>query len=129
MSLNHDDVTGIHQLYAAYCLAVDDGDGKAFSACFTPEGSLDPGGNPIVGADALTSFADGVPTSVPGIRHVVTNIHVEGDGDEAQGRAYLAVYTATGATTNLMLTGQYRDRLRRIDGAWLFAERRMTADA
>ena len=129
MSLSNDDVTEIQQLYAAYCLAVDDGDGQAFSACFTADGSLDPGANPIIGTDNLTTFADGVPTSVPGIRHIVTNLHIGGDGDHATGRSYLAVYTTTGGTAKLLLTGRYNDTLRRDHGTWLFAERHMTPDA
>ena len=40
MALSGDDVTMIQQLYAAYCLAIDDADGDAFSACFTADGSL-----------------------------------------------------------------------------------------
>jgi uncharacterized protein (TIGR02246 family) len=127
MALSTHDITAIRQLYSAYCLAVDDGDGEAFSACFTADGSLDAGGQLLSGADQLGRFADQVPISRPGIRHVVTNVHVEGDGDEAQGRAYLIAY-ATGEAAKLLITGQYRDAFRRVDGTWLFAERHFTPD-
>ena len=129
MSLATEDLVQIQQLYAAYCHAVDDGDGKAFCACFTSDGVLDAGGEPIAGAEALAAFAAGVPAGVPGIRHVVTNIAIEGDGDEAEGRAYLTAYMATsGAPTQFLITGRYRDQLRRAQGSWLFSARTFRAD-
>jgi uncharacterized protein (TIGR02246 family) len=129
MTLSNADVTEMHQLYAAYCLAVDDGDGKAFSSCFTEDGSVDTGGPSISGTDQLESFAEGVPASVPGIRHVVSNVHVVGDGDDAQGRAYVIAYSAAGGKASLLITGRYRDSLRRVDGTWLFAKRHFTPDS
>jgi ketosteroid isomerase-like protein len=129
MSLAPEDLAQIQQLYAAYCHAVDDGDGKAFSACFTSDGVLDAGGPPVTGADGLAGFAAGVPGAVPGIRHVASNLLVDGQGDEAEGRAYLTAYTATaGAPAQPLVTGRYHDRLRRVDGRWLFSERIFRAD-
>jgi len=49
-------------------------------------------------------------------------IYVVGNGDEAEGRAYLLAYHG-GATTELLASGRYRDRLRRVEGNWRFAER------
>ncbi len=126
MALSADDVTMIQQLYAAYCLAIDDADGDAFSACFTPDGSLGgAGGDPLVGPAALSRFAE---RARPGLRHVVTNVHVEGEGDYAEGRAYLVAYSAIGGVTSLLSTGRYRDELVRTAGQWKFAARRFTPD-
>jgi hypothetical protein len=127
MALSTDDLVAIQQLYAAYCHAIDDVDGKAFSACFTPGGSLNgAAGDAIAGTEALTTFAEGM---VPGIRHVVANVHVEGEADDARGRAYVIVYARAGGATTLLTTGRYRDELERIDGTWLFASRYFTADS
>jgi hypothetical protein len=127
MALSTDDLVAIQQQYAAYCLAVDDGDGKAFSACFTPDGSLDTaGGAPIAGTEALASFAAGL---APGMRHVVANVHLEGDGGEARGRAYVIVYNVAAGPATLLVTGRYRDELQLQDGKWLFTVRHFTADS
>jgi uncharacterized protein (TIGR02246 family) len=126
MALGADDVTMIQQLYAAYCLAIDDGDGGAFSACFTPDGSLGGGGgDPLVGPVALSRFVERVRA---GVRHVATNVHVEGEGDSAQGRAYLAAYSTSGGVTSLLSTGRYRDELVRNAGKWRFSARHFTPD-
>lgn len=129
MPLTADDLAQIHQLYGTYCHSVDEGDGKAFSACFTTDGVLDAGGPPVKGAEALAGFADSIPSAVPGIRHLVGNIVVSGQGDEAEGRAYLTAYSSAGGATQVLTTGRYRDRLRRQDGRWLFSERVFAVDA
>ena len=127
MALATQDIVEITQLYAAYNLAVDDGDGEAFAGCFVPDGRFEPGGDPIVGGPALAAFARSVPAAVPGIRHVGSNVKVDGDGDTASGRSYLTVVIA-GAQPSIMMTGRYRDTLRRDGGAWKFAERIFETD-
>jgi hypothetical protein len=62
------------------------------------------------------------------MRHLVTNVHADGDGDRARGRGYLVAYTATGGSTSLLSTGGYRDDLQRVGGRWLFAARQFTPD-
>ena len=128
MPLGGDDLAQIHRLYATYNHAIDDGDGDRFAACFTPDAELFPGGGePFVGTDAIAAFAKGVPGSFPGIRHTITNIVVDGDGDTADGAAYLVVIIA-GAEPKLMMTGRYNDSLRRVTGTWLFSRRDFTPD-
>jgi len=129
MPLGADDITAIHQLYSAYCLAADDGDGAAYSSCFTPDGSVGGMGRPVSGHERLAKLGAGFSVTTPGVRHVVVNVHADGDGDEAQGRAYLIAYAAGAGGSKLLTTGRYRDRLRRIDGRWLFAERLFTPDS
>jgi uncharacterized protein (TIGR02246 family) len=129
MSLSADDIAEITQLYGRYAHAVDAGDGKAFAACFTPEGALRLGdGEPLAGHDAIAEFASSMPTMVPGIRHSVSNIVLDGNGEEATGAAYLLVYLS-GSETTIITTGRYRDELRRDDGSWAFASRVFLADA
>jgi uncharacterized protein (TIGR02246 family) len=127
--LRTDDIIEITQLYARYAHAVDDGDGKAFAHCFVADGALNVGhGEPITGRETLEGFASALPSQLPGIRHVVTNILLDGDGDEATGAAYLTVYVG-GAQPKLVMTGRYRDQLRRDGGSWAFVRRDLTPDA
>jgi uncharacterized protein (TIGR02246 family) len=129
MSLTADDITEITQLYSRYAHAVDCGDGKAFADCFTPDGWLRLGdGDPLAGHEAIAEFATSVPTLVPGIRHSVSNIVLEGDGNAATGEAYLLVY-ASGGEAKIISTGRYRDELRREGGSWVFTYRHFVPDA
>ena len=127
MALAAQDIVEITQLYAAYNVAVDDGDGDAFAGCFVADGSLVADGNPITGTHALADFARSVPTGVPGIRHLGANVSVAGDGADASGRSYLTVVIA-GAQPMVLMTGRYRDTLRREEGGWRFVRRDFQAD-
>jgi hypothetical protein len=124
MGLQAEDVVAIEQLYAKYCIARDDGDGQAFAGCFAPGGYFEMSGDAIAGS-ALVQFGDDPPA---GIRHVATNVYVEGDGDEARGRSYLVAYRRSGDATTVLFTGRSHDILRRLEGRWLFAERHFAAD-
>ena len=52
---------------------------------------------------------------------------VSGEGDEATGRCYLTVLIA-GAQPQLLMTGRYRDTLRRSADGWRFVRRDFDAD-
>jgi uncharacterized protein (TIGR02246 family) len=129
MPLEASDVLAIQQLYAAYNIAADRGDGKAFAGCFAPDGAFD-----IVGMmrmdtfDALAEFAQSIPANAPGSRHVAANILVEGDADLANGMAYFMLLDTRSSPVAVTMTGQYEDRLVRTEDGWRFAERRFTAD-
>jgi uncharacterized protein (TIGR02246 family) len=119
------DVVAIQQLYAGFCNTLDDGEADAFAECFTTDASFGGVGTPVQGHDALRKFA--VDMVGKNVRHVATGVYVEGDGDEAMGRAYLVAYRGS-RPAKLLATGRYRDRIRRVDGSWRFAERVFTPD-
>ena len=125
MPLETGDIVAIQQLYAGFCNTLDDGEADAFAECFTAEASFGGVGTPVRGHDALRKFA--VDMVGKNVRHVATGIYVEGDGDEAVGRAYLVAYRGT-RPAKLLATGRYRDRMRRVDGSWRFTERVFTPD-
>ena len=125
MPLEVDDIVAIQQLYAGFCNTLDDGEADAFAECFTADASFGGVGTPVRGHDALRKFA--VDMVGKNVRHVATGIYVEGDGDEAVGRAYLVAYRGT-RPAKLLATGRYRDRMRRVDGSWRFTERVFTPD-
>ncbi len=127
VALAPSDIVEIHQLYAAYNHAVDDGDGKAFAACFVPDGRLG-GDMDVSGGEALLAFAQGVPMAIPGIRHNSSNILVSGDGDGASGKAYLTVIVSKDGQSTVLMTGKYVDSLRRAPEGWRFVERSFTGD-
>jgi hypothetical protein len=129
VALAPSDIIEIHQLYAAYNHAVDDGDGEAFAACFVPDGRLG-GAVDISGGEALTAFARAVPVARPGIRHNASNILLAPgeDADAASGKAYLTVVVSKDGESTVSTTGKYVDTLRRTPEGWRFVERLFTGD-
>lgn len=68
---------------------------------------------------------------VPGIRHLISNVSIDGHGDRATSKVYLQAYVTAGgaAETKLIISGIYADELRRDDGVWRFVHRTMTPDS
>ncbi|MFN8026570.1 MAG: nuclear transport factor 2 family protein [Acidimicrobiia bacterium] len=131
MSLPVEDVLAIQKLLADYNHAIDSGDADAFAGAFVEDGTLDVGHGVTEGRAALKEFAGALPSMVPGIRHLISNISIEGSGDRASTKVYLQAYVTAGgaAETKLIISGIYRDDLRREDGEWRFVSRTMTPDA
>ena len=104
--------------------------------CFTPEGVFHctglPAGSPLGGRHegraALVAYATTHFSLAKGnARHWNWNLLIEGDGDEATMQCYLA--TAGGKpNATIHAAGVYRDRLRKVDGRWLFVERHINVD-
>ena len=130
MALTTEDVLAIQKLIADYNHAVDAGDGPTFASLFVESGSLDSGFNVVKGHDELRDFARVVPTMAPGARHVVSNVSIEGDGDDATARLYLQTWTTAGgaAETKLLISGRYEDTLTRDAAGWRFVTRKLIPD-
>jgi 3-phenylpropionate/cinnamic acid dioxygenase small subunit len=62
-------------------------------------------------------------------RHLITNVEVEpAPGAELTVHSNFIVYRSRGETEQDFYVGARQDRLRRVDGAWKIAERRMILD-
>jgi uncharacterized protein (TIGR02246 family) len=131
MPLPVEDVLAIQKLLADYNHAIDAGDGDAFAGAFVEDGTLDVGHGVTEGRAALKEFAGALPTMVPGIRHLISNVSIEGSGDRATSKVYLQAWLTAGgaAESKLIISGIYYDELRREDGEWRFVSRNMTPDA
>jgi uncharacterized protein (TIGR02246 family) len=115
----------IRDLYARYCLYIDTGTPDEWAALFTTDGEFAGVGDPLVGSEALRSFAADTRAGGAGMHHVVSNVAVDVEGDEAAGTASVVIFIG-GAPA---IVGRYQDNLRREDGRWKFARRYFTADA
>jgi ketosteroid isomerase-like protein len=132
MRLDAADRAAVLDLYARYANAIDSGDAVACAECFTANGVLRVGeGKPVVGRDGLRRFAvawreafDGVP------RHLSWHVLLRQEqSDLVRGTASAALLGTTRAGTSIVFSGGYEDRFERSpDGAWLIAERLVTAD-
>jgi 3-phenylpropionate/cinnamic acid dioxygenase small subunit len=125
----------IRNLLGRYCELIDAGDLDGVAEMFTHAVLSDDAGNELgrgrPGAARLYAgtrlHGDGTPRT----RHITANPIIE--VDEAAGTATArSAYIVFQATDTLALqpiiTGRYRDRFARHDGAWAFAERAFTVD-
>lgn len=125
MTLRLEDRAEIHDLYARYAYAFDGADADAWADLFTPDGRFSPPGvNPVVGTVALRAFVNERSSRTPGMRHLMANVLVEADGDDARGRAYFVCYRLAGdGRFRLRNFGRYEDRFARHGQSWRIADR------
>jgi hypothetical protein len=128
VSLSADDIVNIERLYSAYNFAADSASGKDFADCFTSDGIFDMGSTQVSGAEALTNFGNGLSSSGRRSRHVIANLLIDGEGDRAEGRAYLMLLTVGSPPATIAMTAEYSDQIVRTNAGWRFAERRVTVD-
>ncbi len=137
MAMSAIDYEDIRQLLARYNFSIDLGDPDGWVACFTPDGAFEctgvPEGSPFggrhEGSAALLAYATNHYAIAKGhARHWNWNMEIDGDGDTATMRCYLLALSVPNAPTVKGGTGMYADRLRKVDGRWLFEERHVTMD-
>jgi uncharacterized protein (TIGR02246 family) len=125
------DIVEIGQLAVRYAHAIDAGDGLAFASVFTEDGRLVIDGKPpIIGHSALAQFAVELPNRLRRSRHVITNLLVDGEGNNASLVAYVQVFARRddGSEITMVTAGTYDDVLVRTNGRWLFVDRKFSAD-
>jgi hypothetical protein len=105
---------------------VDGRDHEGWARTFTEDGSFSSRRlGTCRGFEALRKFAADYHEQLGGVqpRHIVTNISLKIDGDEARGMSYLSYYHVINGKVELAALGGYRDTMRKVDGHWLFASR------
>jgi 3-phenylpropionate/cinnamic acid dioxygenase small subunit len=121
----------IRELYARYAHTVDLGQFEAWVKCFTEDGTFE---SPIfgkhTGPQGLLKFTALYKESMGGaqVRHVMSNVLFEVNGDRATGSCYLSYYHCKDGKVSLSALGRYEDRLRKVNGSWLFESRKVTID-
>lgn len=129
----------IEDLQARYMFALDWYDADAYAATFTEDGVLDWAGGVVHGREAIREEVHGMRAHFAGreaadapkrparLRHFISNIVIEIDGDRATGRAYWFEFNndTPGRWPYVGGYGHYEDEMRRVDGRWLFSRRRI----
>lgn len=133
-----DDRAAIKNLSNRYMIAVDAGDIDTVMSTWAEDGVLDS----VFGiqrgkADirkVMSAFGGArhaaIPagaTSRPRTRHQIINHVIDVDGDVAQTKAYWFAFTnnTPQRSVQLLYFGHYEDELIRLDGQWLFKQRRI----
>jgi uncharacterized protein (TIGR02246 family) len=124
----------IQELLARRATASDRRDPEAMLACHTEDSTDDHGSGresarTFIERMAATSYRD--PDNGPQ-KHMIANVLVEFvDDDVAMVESYHLAYhrhgVRTGPTDNL-IAGRYLDKLRKVDGQWLIADRTVVYD-
>lgn len=117
----------IADLVSRYNWAIDHFDAQAWAATFTEDGALVANGQDRArGRSALIDYvAKRREAGKPKLRHWVTNLIAEGDGDTARLSAYVMAFRLDDGLGAPYVMGEYSDELARVDGKWLFRTRRM----
>jgi uncharacterized protein (TIGR02246 family) len=127
-----DDRLSIGDLFVRYTCALDAGDVETVVACFAEDGVLEsPAVGRRAGRAAIREFAErfaAFRARGAQLRHVVSNLRVQVDGDRATAQCYLVVFITRDGQSRLLPPGGYDCELARIDGEWLFRRRVVTHD-
>jgi SnoaL-like domain len=85
------------------------------------------GGEPIHGADAIVAWIDSMTVDRAWQHHFLNVYHVDIDGDDARALTYHTSHQTTTADpdTVMVIVARYRDVLRKVDGTWKIADKRM----
>jgi ketosteroid isomerase-like protein len=126
------DTDAIHALIGTYLEAADRGRSEELAALFAPDGVLEIVGDTFdagvhAGPEAIVARLEAskrdlaARAAVPLLRHHVSSIRVEVDGDTGRGASYFLAITDRGPDH----WGRYADRYLRDGGRWRFAHRRV----
>jgi hypothetical protein len=118
-ALTPQDYIEIQQLYARHSVALDNGDGAARGALFTPDGSY----SNLMSGHKPTPVSELVRATTArgniGERHLITNLIITPTKEGADGFAYLTMISADGKVH----PGFYNDKLVKTPEGWRFAAR------
>ena len=122
----------INDLFVRYTTALDAGDVETIVACFTEDGALE---SPAVGIYAgragIREFAERFARfhdNGSQLRHFISNLAVQVDGDTARATCYLLNVITKGGKTELMAPGRYDCQLAKVGDEWLFKHRLVVLD-
>ena len=122
----------INDLFVRYTTALDAGDVETIVDCFTEDGALEsPAVGVYAGRDGIRAFAERFSRfheRGAQLRHFISNLAVQVNGDEARATCYLLNVITRDGKTELMAPGRYDCRLAKVDGAWLFKQRLVVLD-
>ncbi|HEY8513980.1 MAG TPA: nuclear transport factor 2 family protein [Candidatus Binatia bacterium] len=119
----------IQELLSRYCHCIDRGRWDAFPDLFTEDCRLDLSQvmGLYEGRSGLQAFVDTMKPLGIFMRHLVTNVVIDGDGERAHVESYVVAVTGSEANPT-RTTGFYDDEVVKQDGRWLLHRRTLTLD-
>ena len=117
----------IGELLALYCTALDERRWELLGEVFLPDAACDYGslGRPD-GVEEITTLIRGTIGDLDATQHLVGNVVVRVDGDDATADSYLIsqhIRAGTPGGDHYLLGGRYADRVVRAPAGWRIAHR------
>ncbi len=124
------DLEDIRELLVRYCELIDAADFDGVGQLFAEGAIADGEGNEIArGAEAVSSFYRSIVKlhdGSPRTKQLVLNVILE--APTVVRSSYLVLQQIDDAPLQPIITGRYRDTVRRTDDGWAFEERRFFVD-
>jgi 3-phenylpropionate/cinnamic acid dioxygenase small subunit len=114
----------VQALSVRYANALDREDLEAWLDTWAEGGVWEGAAGRYVGLAELAKLPGDLGPRVQGKRHVMSNFVVTGDGDELRQQCYMLIFEK-GSAQGLIATGVYDDVVKRINGQWKFAHRKL----
>ncbi len=128
-----EDRFGINDLFIRYATALDSGDVEGIVSCFAEDGALE---SPVIGKfeghAGIRAFSEqfaALNRRGAQLRHIMTNLAMDVDGDKARATCYLVNIITIDEQSRMGPPGRYDCQLRKIAGEWLFQNRLVVLDA
>ncbi len=119
----------IREVLAEYCFRLDGGRYDEMAALFTEDGTWDTAFGAATGREAIAALARDIRAKAgpnrPRAIHLVTNIAISLDGENAEVRSNWTVVHNSPQGPRIGSGGGYADRLVKQGGRWLFRTRRI----
>jgi ketosteroid isomerase-like protein len=132
MTSQLEDKHAIEELIARYNQSLDGGDYAQWVACWADDAVLDGIGKLLTGKAQKQAFADQYESTtrsrINGLKHYTVNILSTVTGDKATSSSYLQLVSTTDKGVKIIFTGRYEDDLKRVNGQWQFARRKLHQD-
>ena len=126
MTSQLEDKHAIEELIARYNQSLDGGDYAQWVACWADDAVLDGIGKLLTGKAQIQAFADQYESTT---RSRINGLNLYTvTGDKATSSSYLQLVSATDKGVKIIFTGRYEDDLKRVNGQWQFARRKLHQD-
>ncbi|MDR3615289.1 MAG: nuclear transport factor 2 family protein [Candidatus Obscuribacterales bacterium] len=127
MPLNFQDKMEIQDLIVRYANAMDSGKFDEWLETWADDGVWEGGLGVYAGKTALAKLPGDLGARIQGKRHLMSNFAIFESGDQAMSQCYMVVVERE-VSTAIVATGVYFDSLKKIDGGWKFARRKVQLD-
>jgi uncharacterized protein (TIGR02246 family) len=122
------EITAILQVYSEYNQAASDKRFDDFAALFTTDGVIVSANGRCEGRAAIRAYIADRYADEPPFKMIWCNPVVRVAGTEATADIDWILVGARDGSTVLQMMGRTTNRLRKVDGRWLIAERRSVID-
>ncbi len=121
-----EDTLKIQQLYARYSDAIMRGDTETFASCWSDDGFWFLLGKEYRGKETIVEAYANTTAGTDFVMHLAISPLISLNGDKAKVRSQVQEIVHFAGGMAVLILGNYNDELIKIDGEWLFADRRIS---